>query len=203
MTQKIGRVLGVSVALLAVMAAVLVLLPSGRSEAQPLPPNRFFGTARLDGQPGAGASIVALVGTTSCGTSTADSSGNYRLDVLSSGERPSCGTDGATVNFTVSGARATQTGTWRQGEFTQLDLTATRAPAATATVAPPAATVAPPTGATVAPPAATVAPPAATVRLPVTGTGGGDAAGSWMLLALAGLAVVGAGSVLAVRRMRS
>jgi hypothetical protein len=39
--------------------------------------------------------------------------------------------------------------------------------------------------------------------LPSTGSGGGDSGMSWLLLAIAGLMVLGAGSVLAARRMRS
>ena len=202
MTQKMGRVLGVGMATLIAVAALLVFLPGAQTSAQPLPPNRFFGRATASGQPAGGATINALVGGTTCGSATADGSGNYRLDVLSSGERPGCGTDGATVSFTVAGQRASQTGTWKQGEFTPLDLTGAAATAtATATAAPPVAT------ATAAPPVATAtaAPPVATAVpvLPRTGTAGGDSGMAWLVLAIAGLAVLGGGSVLAARRMRS
>jgi hypothetical protein len=177
MTQLFGRGYRIGGALLAVLLLVgATLVLAARSTAQPLPPNRFFGRATLDGQPAAGAAIAALIGGTTCGSTTADGAGNYRLDVLSSGERPGCGTDGATVSFTVAGVRASQTGTWRQGEFTPLDLTAVRAtPTPTVTVTP---------------------------RLPVTGSGGGSS-GGWLVLALAGLLVAGAGSALALRRLRS
>src|SRR5579884_3964565 len=134
--MKMGRLLGSGLAALAIAGALVGLLPGTQTSAQPLPPNRFFGRATVSGRPAGGATINALVGGTTCGSATADGSGNYRLDVLSSGERPGCGTDGATVTFTVAGQRASQTGTWKQGEFTPLDLTA--APAATATATVPA-----------------------------------------------------------------
>jgi hypothetical protein len=211
MTQKLSRVLGLGAVALAVVAALVVLFPAAQStSAQPLPPNRFFGKATASGQPAAGAAIAALVGGTNCGSATADGSGNYRLDVLSSGERPGCGTDGATVTFTVAGQRASQTGTWKQGEFTPLDLSGAPAATATATTPPATATATTPPAATATAPVATAtaAPPVATATavtpvLPRTGTAGGDSGMSWLMLAIAGLVVLGAGSVLAVRRSRS
>jgi hypothetical protein len=207
MKQLIGRALGLGGVALAIVAVLVVLLPTMQTvSAQPLPPNRFFGKATASGQPAAGAAIAALVGGTNCGSATADGSGNYRLDVLSSGERPGCGTDGATVTFTVAGQRASQTGTWKQGEFTPLDLSGA---AATATATAPAATATAPAATATRPPAtATAAPPVATATavtpvLPRTGTAGGDSGMSWLLLAVAGLVVLGAGSVLAARRMRN
>jgi len=208
MTKKLSRVLGLGAAAVAIVAALVVLFPAAQTtSAQPLPPNRFFGKATASGQPAAGAAIAALVGGTNCGSGTADGSGNYRLDVLSSGERPGCGTDGATVTFTVAGQRASQTGTWKQGEFTPLDLSGAAA-TATATTPPATATAPPAATATVRPPTATATAPVATATavtpvLPRTGTAGGDSGMSWLLLAVAGLAVLGAGSVLAVRRTRS
>jgi len=207
MTQKLSRVLGLSAVALAIVAALVVLFPAAQiTSAQPLPPNRFFGKATASGQPAAGAAIAALVGGTNCGSATADGSGNYRLDVLSSGERPGCGTDGATVAFTVAGQRASQTGTWKQGEFTPLDLSGA---AATATPPPATATAPPATAppATATAPVATATAPVATATavtpvLPRTGSGG-DSGMSWLMLAVAGLIVLGAGGVLAARRARS
>ena len=205
MTKQLSRVLGLGAVALAVVAALVVLFPAAQTtSAQPLPPNRFFGKATASGQPAAGAAIAALVGGTNCGSATADGSGNYRLDVLSSGERPGCGTDGATVTFTVAGQRASQTGTWKQGEFTPLDLSGA---AATAT-APPATATAPPATATVRPPTATATAPVATATavtpvLPRTGTAGGDSGLSWLLLAIVGLLIVSAGGIIAIRRSRT
>jgi hypothetical protein len=105
------------------------------------------------------------------------------------------------VTFTVAGQRASQTATWKQGEFTPLDLTA--APAATATATVPATATAVP--GTVTATATAVVPTATATAAPVlprTGTGGGDSGAAWLVLALAGLAVLGGGSVLAVRRLR-
>jgi hypothetical protein len=206
MTQKLSRVLGLGAVALAVVAALVVLFPAAQTtSAQPLPPNRFFGRATASGQPAAGAAIAALVGGTNCGSATADGSGNYRLDVLSSGERPGCGTDGATVTFTVAGQRASQTGTWKQGEFTPLDLSGAAA-TATATATAPVATATAPVATATAPVATATAPvataTAVTPVLPRTGTGG-DSGMSWLLLAVAGLVVLGAGGVLAARRARS
>jgi hypothetical protein len=210
MTKKLSRVLGLGAAAVAIVAALVVLFPAAQTtSAQPLPPNRFFGKATASGQPAAGAAIAALVGGTNCGSGTADGSGNYRLDVLSSGERPGCGTDGATVTFTVAGQRASQTGTWKQGEFTPLDLSGAAATATATATTPPAATATAP-AATATRPAATATAPApvatataVTPVLPRTGTAGGDSGMSWLMLAIAGLVVLGAGSVLAARRMRS
>jgi hypothetical protein len=196
----------------AVIAALVLVLPSLSVSAQPLPPNRFFGRVTANGQAAAGATINALVGTTTCGSSTTDGSGSYRLDVLSSGERPGCGTDGATVIFNVGGQRASQTATWRQGEFTSLDLNASPAPAtatpaasATATSVAPTATpsVVVPGTATVTRTATPVASPPANVVVPQTGSGGGDTTIASAILALTGLIVLGAASVVAVRRARS
>ncbi len=197
----------------AVAAAFVLLLPSIGVNAQPLPPNRFFGRVTANGQPASGATINALVGTVTCGSSTTDGSGSYRLDVLSSGERPGCGTDGATVIFMVGSERASQTATWRQGEFTSLDLNASPAPAtatptatATATTAAPtstATTVAPTSTATAVRTPTVAAPLPTTVVAPQTGTGGGENSVASLMLALTGLIVLGGASVIALRRARN
>ncbi|MBI2760346.1 MAG: hypothetical protein HYX51_02835 [Chloroflexi bacterium] len=110
------------------------------ASAQPTPPARFFGTVTLNGQPAPnGATVQARVGTNNCGTGTVTAAGatsNYVVDVASVSTMPGCGTDGATVTFTVSGAPAAQTGTFQTGAFISLNLVATAAtatPTATAT----------------------------------------------------------------------
>jgi hypothetical protein len=186
----------------------------------PTPPNRFYGSATLDGRPAAdGAAVVALVGTTSCGTGQV-SGGQYVVDVASAFTRPGCGTDGGRVTFRVGTAPATQTGTFQTGAFTQLNLTAqtptptptpTRAATPTATAvrtATPAPTVArtatpAPTVARTATPAPTAAPaaqrPAAAPALPRTGAAATDSqAPLW--LALAALALLTTGGVVIARR---
>ncbi len=150
----------------AAISAVLAIGAIGSAAAQPptptpaggggpTPPNRFYGTVQLDGRAApAGTTVVAMVGTNTCGRGTVDAFG-YVVDVASAFTQPGCGTEGATVSFQVGATRATQTGTFATGAFTQLNLTAT-----TPTPSPtPAPTVAPTVVRTPAPTAApTVAP---------------------------------------------
>src|SRR6266498_199908 len=113
-----------AVALLAASTA----LGSHAASAQPTPPTRFFGTVTLNGQPApSGATVQARVGTNACGTATVTASGgtsNYVVDVASASTTPGCGTDGATVTFTVNGVPASQSGTFQTGAFVTLNLTA-------------------------------------------------------------------------------
>ncbi|MBI2761396.1 MAG: hypothetical protein HYX51_08230 [Chloroflexi bacterium] len=110
------------------------------AQGGPTPPNRFYGTATLNGQPAPNnATVVALVGTMNCGTGTVVAAGatsTYVVDVASDFTIRGCGRDGVQVAFTISGARATQTGNFGTGQFTSLNLTAqaaTATPTATAT----------------------------------------------------------------------
>ena len=139
-----------------------------------VPSARFFGT--VTGVGGAaispGTPVVALIGAIACGTGAA-TNGNYSVDVQSIA---GCTAPGATVNFTVGGAPATQTGTLPpiQGTAVQVNLTLA---AATPTPAPPPPP--PPTArATTAPtppPPPTVAPTAVVpARPPSTGLGGAE-----------------------------
>jgi LPXTG-motif cell wall-anchored protein len=110
------------------------------AQGGPTPPNRFYGTATLNGQPAPNnATVVALVGTVNCGTGTVVAAGatsSYVVDVASDFTIRGCGRDGGQIAFTINGARATQTGNFGTGQFTQLNLTAqaaTPTPTATAT----------------------------------------------------------------------
>lgn len=86
-------------------------------------PMRVYGSVQVGGgRAAAGAAVVAVIGSATCGTAQVSATGAYVVDVVSAAARPGCGTDGATVNFTVGGARATQTITWRPGVFVELDL---------------------------------------------------------------------------------
>lgn len=147
-----------AVALLASSTA----LGSRSASAQPTPPTRFFGSVT---GAAAGATVEARVGSNVCGTGTVTASGSalsYVVDVSSASTKPGCGTDGATVTFTVGGAAA-GTGTFQTGAFVPLNLTV--AARATATPAP-ARTAAPAPARTAAPaPARTAAP--APIRTPV------------------------------------
>jgi len=92
-------------------------------------PMRLSGTARLNGQPAAaGTAAVATIGSATCGTAQVSAGGAYVLDVNPATSQAGCGTDGATVAFTLGGARAGQTVTWREGATVELNLTAASAP---------------------------------------------------------------------------
>jgi hypothetical protein len=170
----------------AVVALISSLMVASVSAQPPTPPNRFFGNVT---GAAAGASVTATIGGVTCGQTTVKSDSTYVLDVVSSGQTAGCGTEGASVSFTVNGAPA-GSGTWSSGKFTSLDL----APQAAPTAAPP--TAAPPT----------VAPVTPTPRV-VTGTGGYLDSGNgtaWWVYTAAGLALLllGTAGVAAYRRLR-
>jgi hypothetical protein len=174
----------------ALVAAVVTLLSSlmaaSVSAQPPTPPNRFFGDVTLNGAPAAaGTAVAASVGGAACGQTTVQADGTYVLDVVSSGQTAGCGTEGASVSFTVGGSPA-GTATWSSGQFTELDLAGAPAPP---TVAPP-----------------TVAPVTPTPQV-VTGTGGyldGGSGTAWWTYAAAGLSVLllGTAGAAAYRRLR-
>jgi len=170
----------------AVVALISSLMAASVSAQPPTPPNRFFGNVT---GAAAGASVTATIGGVTCGQTTVKSDSTYVLDVVSSGQTASCGTEGASVSFTVAGNPA-GSGTWHSGQFTSLDL----APQAAPTAAPP--TAAPPT----------VAPVTPTPKV-VTGTGGYLDSGNgtaWWLYTAAGLTLLllGTAGVAAYRRLR-
>jgi hypothetical protein len=135
----------------AVVALISSLMAASVSAQPPTPPNRFFGNATVDGAPApAGTNVTATIGGNVCGQTTVEADSTYVLDVVSSNQTAGCGTEGASVSFTVGGNPG-GSATWSSGKFTELNL-AGKAP-------PP--TVAPPT----------VAPVTPTPRI-VTGTGG-------------------------------
>ncbi len=91
-------------------------------------PNRFLGHVTLDGSPApAGTNVTGAIGGNVCGQTTVKADSTYVLDVVSSGQTAGCGTEGATVNFTVAGYPA-GTSTWHSGSFTALDLVAISGP---------------------------------------------------------------------------
>jgi len=166
----------------AVATLVSSLLVASVSAQPPTPPNRFFGGVA---GASAGAAVAATIGGTGCGQTTVQADGTYVLDVVSSGQTAGCGTEGASVSFTVGGNPA-GSATWSSGQFTELDLTAGAAPP---TVAPP-----------------TVAPVTPTPRV-VTGTGGyldGGSGTAWWLYTAAGLSLLllGTAGGAAYRRLR-
>ena len=156
------------------------------AESPPNPPARFAGTVTVDGQPvPAGTVIEARIGNTACGVTQVFTQGGqsrYVLDVpaLDPGATPNCGVDGAVVTFFIGGKRAAETGTWRNYQLNELNLTYTTP---TPTVSPTPTPRPPRTGETL-------------------GTGGGASA-SW-LLAIAGLGILafGVSGIAVARRAR-
>jgi hypothetical protein len=169
----------------AVVALLSSLLVASVSAQPPTPPDRFFGDVTLDGAPApAGTNVTAEIGGNVCGQTTVQADSSYVLDAVSSGQTAGCGTEGASVSFTVGGSPA-GTAAWSSGQFSELDLAGQAAPP---TVAPP-----------------TVAPVTPTPRV-VTGTGGylDDSGTAWWLYAAAGLSLLllGTAGAAAYRRTR-
>lgn len=86
------------------------------------PPHRFNGSAFLHAVIAANATITGLVNDVVCGTTTANSNGEFRLDVLSWEDRIGCAVNGSLVRFTVNGLPATELSVWEMGGFTSLNL---------------------------------------------------------------------------------
>ena len=174
-----------SILIAAVVALVSSLMVASVSAQPPTPPDRFFGDVTLDGAAApAGTNVAAEIGGNVCGQTTVQADSSYVLDVVSSGQTAGCGTEGASVSFTVGGSPA-GTAAWSSGQFSELDLAGAAAPP---TVAPP-----------------TVAPVTPTPRV-VTGTGGYlDGGGTaWWLYTAAGLSLLllGTAGVAGYRRLR-
>jgi hypothetical protein len=169
----------------AVVALLSSLMAASVSAQPPTPPNRFFGAVTQNGAAApAGTNVSASIGGNVCGQTTVQADSTYVLDVVSSGQTAGCGTEGASVSFTVGGDPA-GSATWSSGQFTSLDLAGQVAP----TVAPP-----------------TVAPVTPTPQV-VTGTGGyldGSSGTAWWVYMVAGLSVLllGTAGAAGYRRLR-
>jgi len=157
--------------LVAVLALAMASVGVSLAQSPPNPPARFVGTVTIDGAPApAGTTIEARIGTATCGVATVFMSGSearYTLDAPAA--QPSaaeCGTEGASVSFYVGGKAAGQTGSWRNWELNQLNLTV---------VAP------------------TPVPATPTPRVPVAGNTVGTDYGfsAWWIASLATLAAIG------------
>jgi hypothetical protein len=176
------------VLLAAVVALLSSLIVTSVSAQPPTPPNRFFGNVTLDGTPApAGANVTATIGGNICGQTTVKADSTYVLDVLSSNQTPGCGTDGASVSFTVAGNPAGSS-TWTSGNFSQLDLAATTPPPPTAVPTP-------------MPPAPTAKPTIVSGSGGYLDEGGGTAWWTYMAAGL-GLLLLGTAGVAAYRRLR-
>ncbi len=118
------------VAVVALAVAGLAGAPA-TLQAQPAPPNRFYGSLTIDGVAAPiGTNVVAVQAGKECGSRATDTPGQYWVDAASSGQIAGCGT-GDPVQFRVGSRFADQTGTWNGGTFTQLNLTVTGSGTAT------------------------------------------------------------------------
>jgi len=105
------------------LALALIGATGSRAVAQATPPNRFYGTATVDGQIAfAGMAVQAFIGGVPCGDGVVAPGGGYSIDVVSAVSRPGCGYDGAAVTFALGGIAADQIAIYQTGGFTQLDL---------------------------------------------------------------------------------
>lgn len=111
------------------LALLLVPFATARGVyAQAQPPNRFFGTAKVnDKEQPEGTVIEAYIGKTLCGSGTVQNrNGNevYLVDVLGAGQKSGCAKDGDKVTFKIDNLDAKETGTYTTAAATRLDLTA-------------------------------------------------------------------------------
>jgi hypothetical protein len=168
----------------AAVALLSTFMVATVSAQPPTPPNRFFGKVTVGGKAApAGTNVTAMIGGNACGQTTVKDDSSYVLDVVSSGQTSGCGTEGASVSFTVGGNPAGR-GTWSSGKFTSMDLAGQ---AAQPTAVP-----------------ATPKPVTPTPKV-VTGTGGylNDGSGTpwWAYMAAGlGLLLLGTAGVAAYRR---
>lgn len=91
-----------------------------------LAPMQVTGTVTVGGKAQAGAVVQAFVNGVPCGqgTTTAAPSMNLSFQVASASQLPGCGTNGATVTFTVNGRPAAQTATFTAGSTATVNLAA-------------------------------------------------------------------------------
>jgi hypothetical protein len=104
-----------------------VILPVVAATPRPAtalsPPNRFFGTVTVNGDPApAGTPIVAIISNIRCGSGQVQQGGTYSIDIAPANTVAGCGVDGATVMFTVGDRLASVSGIWAQGAFTLFNL---------------------------------------------------------------------------------
>jgi hypothetical protein len=96
-----------------------------------------------NGNPLPGRLVEAVINGVSCGSTTTNSTGDFSLTVWSASQQFGCGTIGATINFKVDGVLVNQTLSFQSGGFsTNIILSTSATPTATATVAAVATPVA-------------------------------------------------------------
>jgi hypothetical protein len=110
--------------LLAVLAGTALLTGSSAAlNAQPGPPNRFYGNLTIDGNAApTGTVVTAMVNGKECGTRTTDVAGQYWVDVASSAQTAGCAEAGNMVSFRAGSRTAAETAEWQGGVFSKLDL---------------------------------------------------------------------------------
>lgn len=87
-----------------------------------------------------GSELVALISNITCGRATVAAGGSFSIQIASAAQTPGCGTDGATVTWTLAGAPATPAIPFRAGGALSLTLTAApvgASPTATDSTTPP------------------------------------------------------------------
>lgn len=110
--------------LIAVLAGAAHAAPAAAQFGPVTPPARVFGNVSVAGRPAPGATVVALIGSSVCGTTTAAADGSYQVDVRSAAVQAGCGVDGAVVTFSINGRPARETVVYQSGGFIQRDLSA-------------------------------------------------------------------------------
>lgn len=158
------------------------------AQSPPTPPSRFGGTVKVDGvTPPSGTVIEARVGAASCGNAAVDQDGRYTVNVVAAAPaNQGCGTDGAAIAFYIGGKKANETGSWKNFDFTSLNLTYTTPP-----------TPAPSSSATAVP---TPKPPSTGL---VNGNSSDNGSAPWLLVIFGAAALAFGASGLAVARRRS
>jgi hypothetical protein len=116
-----SRALAWALIVTTVIAGTLALSRGAQADT---PPHRFSGTANLNGTAAANAAIAALINDVNCGSTTANSSGQFRIDVSSREDKAGCGLNGAIVRFTVNGSNAAEARIWEMGDFGSVNLNA-------------------------------------------------------------------------------
>jgi len=158
------------------------------AQSPPTPPSRFGGTVKVDGvTPPAGTVIEARVGSASCGNASVDQDGRYTVNVIAAAPaNQGCGTDGAAIAFYIGGKKANETGSWKNFDFTALNLTYTTPPTPV--------------------PSASATTAVSTPRPPSTGnatTSSDSGSASWLLVVFGAAALAFGASGVAVARRRS
>jgi hypothetical protein len=178
------------------------------AQAPPQVPASFYGSATIDGEaPPPGTEVRGFIDGRDCtqkdaaGTYEAGAVGAYIISVMHESQASGCGREGATVTFRVGGRDAAQTATWSMG-LHQLDLNAGSGEPHPLPSNVPTRGPQPGFSGTASRGTPTPAPPGFDVNDDPGGDDGGLGIAGFALVALAGLAVVGAAAAWALRTRR-